>query len=69
MIYLLKNWSFMELTGKFGALSKSYLRGRYQRVNLDTNNSINSSLFRWAAIKSGVPQGSILGPLFPSVYK
>jgi hypothetical protein len=42
MTYLLQNWSFMESQGKLGALIKSYLKARYQRVDLNTNNSINS---------------------------
>jgi hypothetical protein len=61
---LIKKLEFYGITGKVGALIKSYLRGRYQRVNLHTNNSINTFSSRWAEIKSGVPQGSILGPLF-----
>jgi hypothetical protein len=55
---------FYGITGKFGALIQSYLRGRYQRVNLDRNDSINSFSSRGAEIKSGVSQGSIRGPLF-----
>jgi len=48
-------------------LTESYLTGRYQRVALDniTNNS-NSS--KWELLKCGVPQGSILGPLFFLIY-
>jgi hypothetical protein len=57
---------FYGINGKFGALIKSYLRGRYQRVNLGTNNSINS-FSSWAEVKFVVPQGSILGPLFFSL--
>jgi hypothetical protein len=59
---------FYGVIGKFGVLIKSYLRGRYQRINLETNNSINSFSSRWAEIKSGVPQGSILGPLIFLLY-
>jgi hypothetical protein len=65
---LITKLEFYGITGKFGALIKSYLRGRYQRVNIDTNNYINSFSSRWAEIKSGVPQGSILGPLFFLLY-
>jgi hypothetical protein len=61
---LIKKLEFYGITGKFGALIKSYFKGRYQRVNLDTN-SFSS---RWEEIKSGVPQGSILGPLFFLLY-
>ena len=51
----------------FYNLVKSYLGGRYQKVSLDHNNSIEST---WEEIKQGVPQGSILGPIFfPDLYK
>ena len=67
---LIKKLEFYGITGKFGALIKSYFKGRYQRIILDKNDSVDSFSSRWAEIKSGVPQGSILGPLFfPSVHK
>ena len=40
----------------------SYLSDRKQRTK------INNSLSQWSSIKSGVPQGSILGPLLFNVY-
>jgi hypothetical protein len=61
---LIKKAEFYGITGKFGTLIKSYLKGRYQRVNLNTNDLANCSSSRWAEVKFGVPQGSILGPLF-----
>ena len=40
----------------------SYFKGRYQRVR------INSTYSSWSEIIFGVPQGSILGPLFFNTY-
>ena len=39
-----------------------YLLNRHQRVR------INSKYSLWSEIVSGVPQGSILGPLFFNIY-
>jgi hypothetical protein len=47
---------------KFNALIKSYLTERYERVIIQ-NNSTNS-YSDLEIVKHGVPQGSILGPLF-----
>jgi hypothetical protein len=53
---------FYGIEGKFKTLITSYLTGRYQKVTLNNNTNTNSSP-KWE-IKNGVPQGSILGPLF-----
>jgi len=56
---------FYVVSGKFYNLVKSYLDGRYQKVILSRNNGIEST---WEIIKQGVPQGSILGPIFFLIY-
>ena len=43
-------------------LIKSFLTNRFQRVVLDGQTS------EWLLVKAGVPQGSILGPLFFLIY-
>ena len=43
-------------------LIESFLSGRYQRVLL------NGQAPLWSPILAGVPQGSILGPLFFLIY-
>ena len=55
----LANLSFDEV---FLNLFKSYLYSRSQRV------STNGSLSRMVDIKSAVPQGSVLGPLFFIIF-
>jgi hypothetical protein len=56
-----QNWS-TRIRGTFGALIKSYLTERYQRVAIrDKTNTINYS--NWELVRLGVPEGSILSPL------
>ena len=50
------------IEGKFLNLFQNYLNNRKQRVVL---NGMESN---WGDIKSGVPQGSVLGPLLFLVY-
>ena len=45
------------INGKLLNLLKSYLANRHQRVLL------NGSESGWGIVESGVPQGSVLGPL------
>ena len=43
-------------------LIRNYLNGRYQRVILNGKSS------SWKEITAGVPEGSVLGPLFFLIY-
>ena len=64
---LLDKVEFYGIEGKFKTLIESYLTCRYQKVILNNNANTNSSL-KWELIKNGVPQGSVLGPLFFLLY-
>ena len=50
------------ISGNLLNLVKNYLKDRKQRVVLNGRSS------EWAAVSAGVPQGSVLGPLFFLIY-
>jgi hypothetical protein len=64
---LLDKLEFYGIEGTFKILIRSYLTGTYQRVVLGNRIDSNNSS-KWESIKCGVPQGSILGPLFFLFY-
>ena len=55
LIYKLKS---LGISGSLLKLIQNYLDNRFQRVLLNGQTS------EWKPVKAGVPQGSILGPLF-----
>ena len=52
----------IAIEGEMLGIISSFLEVRYQRVTLDGEKS------DWALVEAGVPQGSILGPLFFLIY-
>jgi len=58
----------MDSGGKTNALLKSYLSDRYQKILINNSFSNNTTFSEWGKIKQGVPQGSILHPLFFLIY-
>ena len=63
---LLTKLEFFGINGKARDVIKSYSNDRYQRIAIKNEYSKNSS--NLDKVKQGVPQGSILGPLFFLLY-
>ena len=59
MIYKIKSFGISDTPLK---LTENFLSNRYQRVVLNGQSS------SWAEVSAGVPQGSVLGPLFFLMY-
>ena len=60
---LLKKLELYGITDRNYAWIKSYLSNRWQYIQIDEN-----SRTKFCVVKSGVPQGSILGPLLFLLY-
>jgi len=60
--FLLAKIEYYGIRGVMYTLIKSYLENRHQRVKF------NNKFSKRDKINIGVPQGSILGPLFFSIY-
>jgi retron-type reverse transcriptase len=65
---LLSKLNIYGITGKANDWIKSYLRYRYQKVEIQSKNFNHNSFSNWGIIKHGVPQGSIVGPILFLLY-
>jgi hypothetical protein len=63
---LLSKMELYEIKGILNRLIRSYLSNRYQRVSI--NKNFDKYCSDWKLICHGVPQGSILEPLFFLLY-
>jgi hypothetical protein len=65
---LLSKLPYYGINCKAKLLLESYLKNRYQRVQITNSYNNSNTVSKWTKIKYGVPQGSILGPLLFLVY-
>jgi len=65
---LLDELEFYGTEGKFKTPIEFYLTGRYQKVTLNNNTNINSSL-KWELIKWCTSSFNSWTPVFPFLYK
>jgi hypothetical protein len=60
---LLTKLKFYGINDKYFQLFQSYLLNRYCRTAVYSNSENSNKVSNWAAVRHGVPQGSISGPL------
>ena len=65
---LLPILEFYGIRGKINDLIKSYLINIHYGVLIERKDSFQSNVSNWGKVKHGVPQESILGPLFFLFY-
>jgi hypothetical protein len=65
---LLCKCEFYGFRGKTNALLRLYLSDKYQKVLINNISSNTITFSEWGKIKHGVPEGSILGPMFFLIY-
>jgi hypothetical protein len=61
---LLSKLKLYGVSGLVHKLIASYLTGKFQRIKLQVNDCSQNTYSNWDSVSHGVPQRSILGPLF-----
>ena len=64
---LLAKLDYYGISGTANKLLRSYLKDRFQRVEI-LNNINSKSISKWLLMKHDVPQGSVLGRLLFLIY-
>ena len=65
---LLSKMKFYGISDKDLTLYQSYLNNRYCRTAIYNVSENSNKVSNWAKVRHGVPQGSVLGPLFFLLY-
>ena len=65
---LLAKLHFYRIRGEYGDCFRSYFTNRRQKVDVILPNTAQNIFPDWGTAKHGVPKGSILGPLFYTLY-